>query len=318
MKKSRRWLYLVLCAGLIALGAGGGTFASFNATTTNKTNTFSTGTLTLKESATCKSTKGATNHGPSGTCSALLTVATTPGLEPGAVRLDTLSLANTGTLTASTLTVAATGSCAHSGSVGTITPGNLCTKLDFFVEEVGQHTGADTTTFTKCWYGCTSVTKITLTTSITEGSAVTGTTLHVAALPGAVAKTELISLTTGSHSEVVKAETAAAKTATSIKVEPVTTPTGNPSKWNFSYSTGSIVVALSGTATVKTFCTTDTPTTPLALSALSASTTAKTTRPALKAKETRKFLVGLYLPYTTGNRFQGQTAKFSLTWKITQ
>lgn len=105
MKKSRRWLYLVLVGGLIALGAGGGTFATFNAQITNKTNIFSTGSLTLKETpGTCKSTSVAGN---SGTCSGLLTVNTSPYAVSTSVAFDSVTLTNTGTLAASKLYLSA-------------------------------------------------------------------------------------------------------------------------------------------------------------------------------------------------------------------
>ncbi|MGH8979657.1 MAG: SipW-dependent-type signal peptide-containing protein [Acidimicrobiales bacterium] len=315
MKKNRRWLYLLLAGGLIAIGAGGGTFATFNAQVSNKNNTFSTGTLTLKEGSatTCKSTASTTNSGPTTKCAALLTVATSPGLAPGAVLDDSLTVTNGGTLTATNLSVFATGACANTArTLGAVTRGTLCTKLDFFIEETAQ-TG--TATYTDCWYGCTStksVISLTLKTAHTEGTATT--TQTVTKLTKAITVGKKISLTTGSHSQVVTVKTAAAKTATSITVTSVTP--------NYSYGKTSTVVDVSGLAgtSVKTFCTTETTAAPLSLLALSATATTTKAIPALKASKSRTFLVGLYLPTTTTaqNTLQDVSAKFSLTWKITQ
>lgn len=106
MKKNRRWLYIVLAGGLIALGAGGGTFASFNAQTTNPGNSFTTGNLYLSDNAsatTCFSYNGTNNQNPSG-CAAILTATNE---RPGQTPTGQVNLTNTGTLSAGAISVAA-------------------------------------------------------------------------------------------------------------------------------------------------------------------------------------------------------------------
>lgn len=340
MKKNRRWLYLLLAAGLIALGAGGGTFATFNAQITNKTNTFSTGSLTLTVTGTCKSDGGTNN---SNTCSSgELTVATTPGDEATSVVFNTITVTNGGTLTASHFYLAAaevtgtdycktsvsyTGSNTSKLTVGTLnkTSGSaytLCRKLHLFVEETTQ-TGATSGGKTDCWYGatgstCTATGK--LHTALVQGTA--PGTLSVANLIGTVTSGDKIIVTTktGAHTQKFTA-------GTSTTSGTVTTITVTGTKALASFKATSYVVdvtPLTGTHTVSAFDTnySHTPLTKaeaIRLLPLSSSGTpaSATTSADLASGKSRTFLVGVYLGSVT-NHYQALTAKFGLTWRITQ
>jgi predicted ribosomally synthesized peptide with SipW-like signal peptide len=78
-KKTKRYLMLLVAVGLIAVAAGGsGTFASFNAETTNTGNTFATGTLILNDKGgtnTCTSASAVPSNFNTGTdCDTLFNV----------------------------------------------------------------------------------------------------------------------------------------------------------------------------------------------------------------------------------------------------
>jgi hypothetical protein len=104
MSKGRRLLYGLLAVGLIGLGAGGGTFASFNAATTNPGNTFVTGSLTLTNSANagtaCFSFGGSSNTSNQNGCSAIVTSGASE--YPGApIATGAVTISNGGTLSPS-------------------------------------------------------------------------------------------------------------------------------------------------------------------------------------------------------------------------
>jgi predicted ribosomally synthesized peptide with SipW-like signal peptide len=105
VNKNRRWLFLLLAAGLIALGAGGGTFATFNAQTANQGNSFATGTLYLSDTVSgtaCFSFTGSNNQNttsPTG-CGTVIDVSgQKPGSSPNSnPATGTVTLKNIGTL----------------------------------------------------------------------------------------------------------------------------------------------------------------------------------------------------------------------------
>lgn len=334
MKKSRRWLYLVLCAGLIALGAGGGTFASFNAQTTNKANTFSTGTLTLTDNGNCASKANSTNIAT--TCAGVLDVTTgAPDGPPSAV-FGTITIHNTGSLTAAAFSLFAKSSTATLDCTNTRTAtvsglngsSNLCTALVLFVEEIGQTTSG---TSTHCWFGSSTTTLCAatgrLSAPLTRGTSVTTLTLKTTATKKkvgtfATGSDVVVTTPTGRHSQQFKLGTVAA-TSTTLSVTSGTTT--YPATADASFSAGSFVVDVTHLATATAHNTVKYfdshhggSTTGISLTALK--TTGATTPhlPALGHGSKRKFLVGVYLPATTGNAFQGLSASFTLTWRITQ
>lgn len=125
---------VMVAAGLIGLGASNGTFATFNATTTNPGNTFATGTLTLSNTANagtaCFSFNGTSNSNSN--CSSVLTLDNTANYPGGPIALGAVTVANGGTINASRLDLYAQSACADSSATtfanasvstsGTITP----------------------------------------------------------------------------------------------------------------------------------------------------------------------------------------------------
>lgn len=111
MNKGRRGLYFLAAAGLLSLGVGGGTFATFNAETTNPGNTFSTGSLTLTDNAaatTCFSYSdngSSTNTNTNGTsCGAAITLNNTN--QTGAsIATGTVTITNGGSISPTTFQV---------------------------------------------------------------------------------------------------------------------------------------------------------------------------------------------------------------------
>ncbi|MGH8979783.1 MAG: hypothetical protein ACRDWE_02005 [Acidimicrobiales bacterium] len=111
----QKWLIAVLVIGVIAFSGTGGTFASFNAETTNGGNSISSGTLTLSDTVSsgtvCLSSGGSVGHPTSNqnpTCTAVLTVT---NVAPGSWNMSTqtaqVTIQNTGSLNASSFTVGA-------------------------------------------------------------------------------------------------------------------------------------------------------------------------------------------------------------------
>lgn len=115
-KRGRGFLYVVLAAGLIGLGASSGTFATFNATTTNPGNTFTTGSLYLSNSA--NSGTACFSYGPGSTsnvnngCNAIISLngSAYPG---GPVQAGAVDVANGGSINAAKFEVYG-GSCTNS------------------------------------------------------------------------------------------------------------------------------------------------------------------------------------------------------------
>lgn len=153
---SKTYLKVLIVVGLLAvIGGGAGTFATFNATTTNASNTFATGTLVLSNAvqfgSTCLSTGGGTTvssgNSSSSDCDKIFnTTISKPGDTAGA----NLTLQNVGSLPASHLTLTAS-SCLPGPNSNEPTyqgTGDLCTKLNFYVQEwTSPYSGAF-----KCWY----------------------------------------------------------------------------------------------------------------------------------------------------------------------
>lgn len=156
MNKNRRWLFLLLAAGLIALGAGGGTFATFNAQTTNPGNSFATGSLYLSDQANsgtaCFSFTGSNNQN-TGSNSGCGTVIDVTGEQPGSTP-DTTDA--TGTVTLS--------------NVGTLA-GTLTTDVSSCVDHVPTETTTGNVTATSNTIsGIASMTGITVGMTVTDGT----------------------------------------------------------------------------------------------------------------------------------------------------
>ena len=159
MAKIKRLLVGVLIIGALAALIGGGTFATFDATTTNSA-TFTSGTIVLSNTVNaglaCLSSAGAPIQGGAGTnntnaCDPLFAAG---NYKPGDSASANVTLSHTGNINASKLQLYAGGACVSSaapdanGNRGT---GALCPQLQLTVKE----TLADFTTSTGagCIYG---------------------------------------------------------------------------------------------------------------------------------------------------------------------
>jgi predicted ribosomally synthesized peptide with SipW-like signal peptide len=180
MKNSKTYLKLLIVVGLVAVvGGSAGTFASFNAETTNAGNTFATGTLVLQNdvaSSSCLSTGGGNTdtNTNSTNCGKVFDVDVQ---QPGDKSEVDLTLTNAGSLAASSLSVQA-GTCVDSDAAaeGFHGTGNVCSALNLYIQEWDD---AAHTTPTACWYGTTSATD-TCDTAFTTGAtlAAFGTGTH--------------------------------------------------------------------------------------------------------------------------------------------
>jgi predicted ribosomally synthesized peptide with SipW-like signal peptide len=157
--KTKRYLMLLAAVGLIAAGLGGtGTFASFNAETTNGGNVFATGTLFLHNTAgvqTCKSEDDAGNVRTSD-CATLFD---NLPLENGTAQSALVTLKNDGTLDASDIVFGTAPACVG-GDNHLVTLSNkifgiadVCPDLQFAIEELDGITGTTPGAVVGCAYG---------------------------------------------------------------------------------------------------------------------------------------------------------------------
>jgi predicted ribosomally synthesized peptide with SipW-like signal peptide len=163
MDRTKKILITMLVLGALA-AVGGGTYASFNAVTTNPGNTFQTGTILLANDknhtnangTSCFSygtlTAGEFTNNNSANCSTLVTVAST---KPSAtVTTVVLDLKNVGSLNG---TLGMTTTCA-STDTGPVASGNrsLCDRLAIRIQECATYTNGNTscttTSTTHCVY----------------------------------------------------------------------------------------------------------------------------------------------------------------------
>ena len=104
-KRMKQYLMLLCVVGIVSIASGSGTFASFNAETTNAGNTFATGAITLgnqvNSGTVCYSSGGAQNANAG--CNAIWNVGSwAPGQ---AADTEKLTLNNTGNLDPTALTM---------------------------------------------------------------------------------------------------------------------------------------------------------------------------------------------------------------------
>jgi predicted ribosomally synthesized peptide with SipW-like signal peptide len=148
----KQLLFYVLIAGAVSMAGGSqGSFASFNATTTNPNNTFATGTLVLSDTVNagtaCLSTGGGTTNTNSNTCATAFNLAVQ---KPGQSGTTHLTIQNAGSIDAASFKFYSTA-CADANAAaetyhGT---GSLCGDLEVYI----QQTKSDFTTPLACIYG---------------------------------------------------------------------------------------------------------------------------------------------------------------------
>ena len=156
--KIRKILVGLLVLGALSAALSTGTFATFNATTTNDA-TIQTGTLILGNNVNAQANDCLSAQGGGGlttnsnACAALWNV-TNRGGASGNLGNQDIRLENLGTVNASTFSMYTNG-CTNGSNATTINgtaytgTGNLCTNLQFFIAQ----TASDYTTVTNCIYG---------------------------------------------------------------------------------------------------------------------------------------------------------------------
>ncbi|HXA43581.1 MAG TPA: SipW-dependent-type signal peptide-containing protein [Candidatus Solibacter sp.] len=190
----KKILLSISALGILAAAVGGGTFATFNATTSNPNNTFTTGTLVLSDKVnsgtTCYSSGGAggsvgalnSNSG----CDTIFSLANqAPGAEDHSGHVTIKNEGNLG-VDANGLQLWSSA-CTGANNSGTTQhgTGNLCSAsgpnaIEFYVQE----TASDFTTATSCVYGGGTATTCAYDASHTLGDFATnhsaqGSSVHI-------------------------------------------------------------------------------------------------------------------------------------------
>lgn len=200
-KRVKQYLTLLMAIGVIAVVAGGsGTFASFQAETTNSGNTFATGTLFLHNtsgSTTCTSESASDNLAPTG-CATLFTVA---ALGPNDTGHADLTLTNAGTVNSS--------------------------QIQFDTPDLGSGSG--------CTEAAPSI--ATLSGPVTLNGSVSGSSIPITAsslTQDLTANTPItvtdLSAPSNTEQFTVASDTLTSSSPTSIPVK------ASPSTWNYAYS----------------------------------------------------------------------------------
>lgn len=161
MSLARKLLLALFLVSLTGSAFGAGTFASFNATTTNAASTFATGSLILSNkvntATACLSSGGTgtfTNGNANTSCDALFSALTANS--PGATATVALTLKNEGNVTGATGITGIGTACSFGntpdtgGATATLYHGNgdPCGYIQIKVQE----TASDLTTAVKCLY----------------------------------------------------------------------------------------------------------------------------------------------------------------------
>jgi hypothetical protein len=170
MTTVRKLLLAVLLVSLAGSAFGAGTFATFNASTTNAGSTFATGTLVLSNkvnsATTCLSTGAGSTTDTNANSAGCGTLFTTIVSKPNDTATVDLDLQGVGTLSASKLSLFAASLCASTQNL-VATPytgtGDLCEQTQLTVQE----TLANHSTAQRCWYGGVGAGTITSTSNIT-------------------------------------------------------------------------------------------------------------------------------------------------------
>jgi len=212
MDRTKKILITMLVLGALA-AVGGGTYASFNAVTTNPGNTFQTGTILLANDKNHTNANGTscfsygtltagefTNGNNNASCSTLVTVAST---KPSAtVTTVVLDLKNVGSLNG---TLGMTTTCA-STDTGPVASGNrsLCDRLAIRIQECATYTNGNTscttTSTTHCVYSSAGADTLAACAAlgIPGAPGTAGSLTAMAALPAA---TTVATLTAGTEVE---------------------------------------------------------------------------------------------------------------------
>lgn len=151
MRDLKRVLASLMILGAASLMASTGTFASLNAQVLNRSDSISTGTLTVNTSVTpsggtqttCLSYTGTDDSNAHTGCGSFLN--TGSSFFPGQSTTAAIQVENSGSLPAGTLEVYMSSCSLTSGS------GNPCSQVQVYLEET-----TSTGTYKSCWYGGSS------------------------------------------------------------------------------------------------------------------------------------------------------------------
>jgi spore coat-associated protein N len=157
MSVLRKLLLTIMVMGATTSTVGAGTFASFNASTSNAA-TFATGTLVLTNdgpsAGVCMSTAGGIDTNANPSCDALFALTVQ---KPGDSAFADLTLTNSGTLSATTLKVNASQACVPGNAPGQTYngAGDPCSQVQLYIQEYtsASNRASDTRTLGTCHYG---------------------------------------------------------------------------------------------------------------------------------------------------------------------
>jgi hypothetical protein len=154
----RKLLLTMFLVALTGSAFGAGTFATFNASTTNGGATFATGTIVLSNTkntnSACLSTAGgSTDTNINAGCDSLFSLTLR---KPGDTATVDLTLQNVGTLSATALKSYASAACVSANDAGTYHgTGDICANVELYIQQYtssGTRASDDRTGGT-CWYG---------------------------------------------------------------------------------------------------------------------------------------------------------------------
>ncbi|MCW2975673.1 MAG: hypothetical protein JWM06_954 [Actinomycetia bacterium] len=311
--KTKRYLVMLSAIGLIAVGLGSaGTFATFNAETTNNGNYFATGTLLLHNNGgtnTCTSEAAATtnlNNATTNNCDVLFNYP----ISDTAPHYAQLTLTNAGTLNATNITWSAPGGCATADAnvnatlttalSGTVTALAFTPLVGATISNGGSVTvtyGTNTQTFTASAAAALNSTSVTVSGSQTANFAYpVGSAVHATTSGPAFATANLCP-----NLQVVIMETNAAGT-TNLKCVYGTPNVSDPTTCDFD-GLHTLVTPSTGNNV------------PNSLTALNVLTGGVNTT-SLDAGKSRYFKIGVQLASTADNTFQNRAATFALRWHI--
>jgi hypothetical protein len=179
----RKLLLAVLLVSLAGSAFGAGTFATFNASTTNAGSTFATGTLVLSNkvnsTTTCLSTGAGTNTDTNANSAGCGTLFATTVSKPGDTATVDLDLQGVGTLSATKLQLFAASLCATTQNTAA-TPytgtGDLCEQTQITVQESTSAANRTAGTASRCWFGGVGAGTIASTSNITFPLTITAST----------------------------------------------------------------------------------------------------------------------------------------------
>jgi hypothetical protein len=308
-KRIKQYLMLLTVVGLVSIAAGGsGTFASFDAETTNANNVIQTGTLFLHDNGgttTCTSETAANNHLNAGCDTLFQNVTLNPG-NGTPTTIAHLTLTNAGSIDASDIKFNDNGTACSNGTPTLMTIG-----------AAGGTSGS--TTLTVSGLGQALV----VGTPISIAGDATAYKVNAAAASGATSVTITPALTQTDNNAVVTLNTTGIGAATTLcgqllfNVVEMTDNTFSaasscafgPANCQSVFPGGAaqFATALSGISASPAFTALTIP------GALNGNAANK-----LTAGKSRFFVVQVYAPVGLGNTAQNQKATFNLNWHIDQ